>query len=97
MKMKLTPTLVDSAIRTIAALVVVSSVAISFTHAADLNLLFIGDNGPHQPARRFAELAPALEQRGIAIKYTDRMVDVNPETLAKFDGVVLVRQYRSHR
>ncbi len=65
------------------------SVLASSTQAADLNLMFIGDNGPHQPARRFQELAPVLADRGIEMKYTDRMEDVNPETLAKFDGVVL--------
>ncbi|MEZ6087525.1 MAG: ThuA domain-containing protein [Pirellulaceae bacterium] len=56
---------------------------------ADLNLMFIGDNGHHQPARRFQELAPAMEARGIQMQYTDRMEDVNPQTLAKYDGVVL--------
>ncbi|APZ93378.1 PVC-type heme-binding CxxCH protein [Fuerstiella marisgermanici] len=65
------------------------SVLASSTQAADLNLMFIGDNGPHQPARRFQELAPVLADRGIEMKYTDRMEDVNPETLAQFDGVVL--------
>ncbi|MFK8112085.1 MAG: PVC-type heme-binding CxxCH protein [Rubripirellula sp.] len=57
--------------------------------AADLNLLYVGDNGHHQPARRFQELAPALAERGIELKYTDRMEDINPENLAKFDGLVL--------
>ncbi|HRX82248.1 MAG TPA: ThuA domain-containing protein, partial [Pirellulaceae bacterium] len=55
----------------------------------DLNLLFLGDNGPHHPARRFQELAPALAEHGIELKYTDRMEDINPDTLAKFDGLVL--------
>jgi putative membrane-bound dehydrogenase-like protein len=57
--------------------------------AADLKLLFMGDNGHHQPARRFAELAPVLKDRGIALQYTDRMEDLNPETLANYDGLVL--------
>ena len=59
------------------------------TTADDLTLLFMGDNGHHQPARRFQELAPALADRGIKLQYTDRMEDINPETLAKFDGLVL--------
>ena len=59
------------------------------TSAADLKLLFIGDNGHHRPESRFQELAPALEARGVALKYTDRMDDINPQTLAKFDGLVL--------
>jgi putative membrane-bound dehydrogenase-like protein len=58
-------------------------------NAADLTLLFMGDNGHHRPERRFQELAPALEKRGIELKYTDRMEDLAPETLAQFDGLVL--------
>ena len=61
----------------------------SLANAADLNLLFMGDNGHHRPGDRFVELAPALAKRGIELKYTDRMDDLNSETLAKFDGLVL--------
>ena len=57
--------------------------------AADLTLLYIGDNGHHQPARRFQELAPELAKRGVELQYTDRMDDLNRDTLAKFDGLVL--------
>ena len=61
----------------------------SSSNAADLKMLFMGDNGHHRPESRFQELAPALEARGIELKYTDRMEDLTPETLAKFDGLVL--------
>ena len=57
--------------------------------AADLTLLFMGDNGHHQPTRRFQELAPVLADRGIDLEYTDRMSDLNSETLTKYDGLVL--------
>ncbi|MFN9717723.1 MAG: PVC-type heme-binding CxxCH protein [Planctomycetota bacterium] len=57
--------------------------------AADLKLLFMGDNGHHRPSDRFHELAPILEARGIELKYTDRMDDLTAETLAGFDGLVL--------
>ena len=40
--------------------------------ARDLSLLFMGDNGHHQPARRFQELEPTLKERGIRLTYTDR-------------------------
>ncbi|NQV25267.1 MAG: ThuA domain-containing protein [Rhodopirellula sp.] len=56
---------------------------------AELSLLFMGDNGHHRPEVRFHELAPVLEKRGIELKYTDQMDDLNPQTLAKFDGLVL--------
>jgi len=70
------------------ALLAILSAATTAT-AADLKLLFMGDNGHHRPAERFHELAPVLEQRGIELKYTDRMEDLNPETLNGFDGLVL--------
>ena len=57
--------------------------------AADLKLLFMGDNGHHRPVDMFHEVAPVLEKRGIEMKYTDRMEDLTPETLAGFDGLVL--------
>ncbi len=57
--------------------------------AADLKLLFMGDNGHHRPTDRFHELAPGLEARGIELKYTDNMEDLTAETLAQFDGLVL--------
>ncbi|MCX7397828.1 MAG: ThuA domain-containing protein [Planctomycetales bacterium] len=63
--------------------------AASTAAAADLKLLFMGDNGHHRPSERFHELAPVLEARGIELKYTDRMEDLTAETLAGFDGLVL--------
>ncbi|MDA1230267.1 MAG: ThuA domain-containing protein [Planctomycetota bacterium] len=59
------------------------------TTAADLKLLFMGDNGHHRPVDMFHEIAPVLEKRGVEMKYTDRMEDLTPETLAGFDGLVL--------
>ncbi|HVW01732.1 MAG TPA: PVC-type heme-binding CxxCH protein, partial [Planctomycetaceae bacterium] len=57
---------------------------------AALKLLFLGDNGHHRPADRFAELAPALAKRNIELKYTDDPdVALSADTLAKFDGLVL--------
>ena len=64
-------------------------VSMTTASARDLSLLFVGDQGHHQPARRFQELEPALKERGINLKYTDQMSDLNAETLSKFDGIVL--------
>ncbi|MFM7038008.1 MAG: PVC-type heme-binding CxxCH protein [Planctomycetaceae bacterium] len=61
----------------------------SIASAADLRLLFIGDNGHHRPSERFHELAGVLEQRGIELKYTDRMEDLTPDVLNEFHGLVL--------
>src|SRR5688500_4584657 len=42
------------------------------TDAAEkpLKVLFLGDNGHHQPAVRASILAPVMERRGITIDYT---------------------------
>ena len=43
------------------------------TNAADstpLKLLYLGDNGPHQPRARFGQLQPVLKPRGIELEYT---------------------------
>ena len=54
-----------------------------------LKLLFLGDNQAHRPADRFAQLGPVLAKRGIDLKYTDDVGNLNRETLNQFDGLVL--------
>src|SRR5687768_10843550 len=62
----------------------------SAAEPASLKLLFLGDNGPHRPARRFAELAPVLEKRKIELKYIDDPAKaLSTEMLTQFDGLVL--------
>ena len=65
--------------------------------AADesLRLLFLGDNGHHRPAERFAQLAPVMEQRNIALKYTDEPKALNAETLSQFDGLIVYANHES--
>ena len=59
-------------------------------HAADsLSLLFLGDNGPHQPYQRFQQLSPVMKSKGIDLTYTDDMREINKETLSIFDGLVI--------
>ncbi len=60
---------------------------------ATLQLLFLGDNGHHRPAERFAQLAPVMERRGIDLKYTDELKALNAETLSQFDGLIV---YANH-
>ena len=57
--------------------------------AGPIQLLFLGDKGHHQPALRVAELKAALGSKGIFITYTEDLDDMNPEYLAKFDGLVV--------
>ena len=55
-----------------------------------LNLQFLGDQGHHQPARRAAELLPALSQRGINVKYSEDIASVlTANNLAKLDGLIV--------
>lgn len=56
---------------------------------APLKLLFLGDNGHHQPAVRFKQLQPAMAERNINLIYSDMVTDLNPETLKSYDGVVV--------
>ncbi len=63
--------------------------ACSHSSGAELNALFLGDNGAHQPQRRFAELAPKLEGKGIRLVYTDDLSNLTGETLGQYDALVV--------
>jgi len=54
-----------------------------------IKALFLGDNGHHKPADRFAQLKPVMSERGIEITYTANAGDLNPENLAKYDCLVI--------
>lgn len=72
-----------------AAISVLGSTAIAADPPA-LKLLFLGDNGHHRPADRFAQLAPPLAQRSIQLSYVDDpAVALTKEKLAGYDGLVL--------
>jgi putative membrane-bound dehydrogenase-like protein len=54
-----------------------------------IKLLFLGDNGHHQPMARFRQLQPVLEKRGIDLTYTDKVDALNPKTLEAYDGLII--------
>ena len=54
-----------------------------------LKVLFLGDNGHHQPRQRFGQLQPWLAKRGIELVYTDQVADLNPKTLAAYDALAI--------
>jgi len=56
---------------------------------AKLKVLFLGDNGHHQPRARFGQLQPVLAKRGIDLVYTDKVTDLNPQTLAGYDALAI--------
>src|SRR5689334_22461102 len=60
---------------------------------ARLRVLFLGDAGAHRPAERFRQLEPVLKKRGIDLVYTDRLADLDPAVLARYDGLVI---YANH-
>src|SRR6185295_5115004 len=77
--------------RSLLALLCVALSAVS-SFAAEpgpLKLLFLGDRGHHQPAARFKELQPVMAGRKIELVYTENVSDLNAQTLAKYDGLVL--------
>ncbi|MBI1312883.1 c-type cytochrome [bacterium] len=58
--------------------------------AADLKLLFLGDNGHHRPAKLAELLVPVLEKHGIEIRYTDDAeTALSSDTLKQFDGLIV--------
>jgi putative membrane-bound dehydrogenase-like protein len=76
------------AIHPLVALVFLSA-ATCANAAEPLKLLFLGDSGHHQPAARFKQLQPVLKERGIELTYSDKVEDLNAETLGKYDGLVI--------
>ncbi len=54
-----------------------------------ISMLFLGDDGRHDPSLRAQGLIPGLTDRRISITYTKSMSDLNPENLRKFDGLVI--------
>jgi len=75
--------------RTLPLFALLSLLASTASAAEPLKILFLGDNGPHRPVERIAQLEPALAAKGIALKYTDDPNVLAKDTLAGFDGLVL--------
>ena len=62
----------------------------STSSAADpLRVLFLGDDGPHRPAERHAQLQPVLQQRGIELHYTTNIDRLSEAGLAPYDGLIV--------
>src|SRR5437870_3091278 len=56
---------------------------------APIRILFLGDNGHHQPALRFRIFQPVLAERGIELTYTDNIASLDPKILGRYDGLML--------
>ena len=58
--------------------------------AEPLQLIFLGDQGHHQPSRRAGELLPVLQERGIQVQYSEDVETVlSDKGLEELDGVIL--------
>jgi putative membrane-bound dehydrogenase-like protein len=54
-----------------------------------LQLLFLGDQGHHEPAKRFAWIQPCLAAAGIAAAYSENLDDLQPANLARYDVLMV--------
>jgi uncharacterized protein len=54
-----------------------------------LEILFLGDDGHHQPHARFKQMAAAMGVRGINFTYTDDADALNGENLGLYDGLIV--------
>jgi putative membrane-bound dehydrogenase-like protein len=80
--------------RTLLSLIAMTFVApIVAAEPPKLKVMFLGDNGHHQPLARFKQLQPVLAARNIELTYTDKLEDLNAKTLAEFDGLMI---YANH-
>ncbi len=57
--------------------------------AAELRVLFLGDNGHHKPRARFDQLAPILSTKGIELIYTDDVDVLSALSKDQYPAVVL--------
>ena len=76
----------------LAIISVVSSVSPAFSQSKSghhLRVLFLGDNGHHQPAMRALDAQPYLSSKGIQVIYTDHTDALNQENLSTFDVLLL--------
>src|SRR6266481_879405 len=55
--------------------------------APRLKILFLGDNGHHQPLIRLRDVYSNFARRGIDFTYTDRLQDITPQNLNRYDGL----------
>ena len=66
-----------------------AAASVSADEPKPLRLLFLGDNGHHRPAERFAQLQPVLAERGILLDYSDKVESLDPRALAPYAGLVI--------
>jgi uncharacterized protein len=71
------------------ALTLLSALSVRADAPTPIKILFLGDNGHHQPAARFRQLQPILAARGIDLVFTDKVDALNATLLAHYDGLIV--------
>jgi putative membrane-bound dehydrogenase-like protein len=61
----------------------------AFAQAPTIKILFLGDNGHHKPHERYRQIEPMLAAHGISVEYAETARTLSPETLARFDGLLV--------
>ena len=54
-----------------------------------LRVLFLGDNGHHQPAKRALQIYPYMAAKGIQLVYTDDTTELNSDNLSHYHALML--------
>jgi len=61
-----------------------------------IEILFLGHDSKHHPSAEYMPLlAVALSKEGINFTYTDKVTDLNPETLSGYDGLMIYANHDS--
>lgn len=68
---------------------ILSTWSSSTLNSEEIQVLFLGDRGHHQPAKRFEELEPVLRTRGIHLTYSGEVSSLNAKTLARYQALVV--------
>ena len=65
--------------------------SVQASEPAKLSVLLLGDKGHHNPAEFAKVIGAALGKVGVDITYTDKVEDLVPQTLNKYDAVAIFR------
>ena len=61
-----------------------------------IEILFLGHDAKHHPSAEYMPmLAAALSKDGINFTYTNKLSDLNPETLSWYDGLMIYANHDS--
>ena len=63
--------------------------SISLSTAADLQVLFLGDDGNHKPRARYDQLAPILATQEIKLVYTDNVEDLTALSKDQYSALMV--------